>query len=79
VFKYSDPALDTLLDSARTETDTAKRKASYDKVQTMLACQGPAAFISYSQLYTAMRANVTGFEILANRSLASLANTSIAK
>ncbi len=79
VFKFSDPKLDTILDAARIETDQSKRKMAYNQVQTMLACQGPAAFISYSQLYTAMRTNVNGFEILANRSLATLANTSVSK
>lgn len=76
VFKYSNAELDGLLDSARIEGDAAKRKAAYGRVQTLLACDGPAAFMTYGQLFTAMRANVTGFDIIANRSLATLANTS---
>jgi peptide/nickel transport system substrate-binding protein len=74
VFKYSNPEVDRLLDSARADLTPASRKASYDKVQTLLACDGPAAFMTYGQLYTAMRQTVQGFDIIANRSLMSLAN-----
>jgi peptide/nickel transport system substrate-binding protein len=79
VFKYSNAELDALLDSARVENDKAKRKASYDRVQSLLSCDGPAAFMTYGQLFTAMRTNVQGFDIIANRSLATLANTSLAR
>ncbi len=73
VFKYSNPEVDRLLDGARVELDQAKRKAAYDQVQRLIACDGPAAFMTYGQLFTAMRQNVQGFEIIANRSLSSLA------
>jgi peptide/nickel transport system substrate-binding protein len=76
VFKYSNPELDGLLDSARIETDQAKRKASYNRIQT---CDGPVAFMTYGQLFTAMRSNVSGFDIVANRSLFSLATTTAPK
>jgi peptide/nickel transport system substrate-binding protein len=79
VFKYTSPEVDGLLDSARVELDQGKRKASYSKVQSLLACDGPAAFMTYGQLFTAMRSNVTGFDIVANRSLFSLATTTQAK
>ena len=79
VFKYSNAALDTLLDAARTQGTQAERKDSYNKIQTMLACDGPVAFMTYGQLFTATRANVQGFDIIANRSLVSLSNTSVAK
>ncbi len=75
VFKYTNAELDKLLDGARTETNQANRKASYDKVQSMLACDGPVAFMTYGQLFTAMRGNVTGFDIIANRSLVTLSTT----
>lgn len=78
VFKYSDLALDALLDKARLEPSQAARKAAYDLVQTKLACSGPAAFVAYGQLFTAMRTNVTGFDIIANRSLTTLGSTRIA-
>ncbi|WNJ91406.1 ABC transporter substrate-binding protein [Bosea sp. 685] len=75
VFKYSNPEIDGLLDAARIETDQAKRKASYNRVQSLLTCDGPAAFMTYGQLFTAMRTNVSGFDIVANRSLFSLSTT----
>ncbi|MGL4322882.1 MAG: ABC transporter substrate-binding protein [Beijerinckiaceae bacterium] len=79
VFKYSNAELDTLLDAARTQGTQAERKDSYNKIQTMLACDGPVAFMTYGQLFTATRANVQGFDIIANRSLVSLSSTSVAK
>jgi peptide/nickel transport system substrate-binding protein len=75
VFKYSNPDVDKLLDNARADVDAASRKTSYKLVQKLLACDGPAAFMTYGQLFTAMRDNVKGFDIIANRSLSSLANT----
>ncbi|MFT8246507.1 ABC transporter substrate-binding protein [Roseomonas sp. BN140053] len=77
VFKYSDPALDALLDRARTLGDQAARKAAYDEVQRRLACTGPVAHLAYPTLFTPARATLDGFEILANRSLASLRSASL--
>ncbi|MCX7342053.1 MAG: ABC transporter substrate-binding protein [Hyphomicrobiales bacterium] len=79
VFKYSNPAVDALLDSARVDLNQAGRKAAYGRVQSLLACDGPAAFMTYGQLFTASRQNVSGFDIIANRSLMSLANTTLAR
>jgi len=79
VFKYSNTELDGLLDGARTMQDPKARQEAYAKVQLMLACDGPIMHIAYGQLFTAMRANVNGFEIIANRSLSTLADTSVAK
>jgi peptide/nickel transport system substrate-binding protein len=79
VFKYANPEVDKLLDAARVESDQAKRKTAYDQVQKLLACDGPVAFMTYGQLFTAMRTNVQGFDVLANRSLVGLANTSLAR
>jgi peptide/nickel transport system substrate-binding protein len=79
VFKYANPEVDALLDSARIESNQAARKASYAKVQSLLSCDGPAAFMTYGQLFTAMRSNVQGFDIMANRSLLTLGSTSLAR
>lgn len=79
VFKYSNSEVDKLLDTARAELDQTVRKASYGKVQSLLSCDGPAAFMTYGQLFTATRTNVQGFDIIANRSLATLADTSLAR
>ncbi|MGJ3263275.1 MAG: ABC transporter substrate-binding protein [Salinarimonas sp.] len=76
VFKYSDPRVDELLDIGRTELDETARKAAYDELQGILACEGPVAHVAYGQLYTATREGLEGFEIIANRSLSTLANTS---
>jgi peptide/nickel transport system substrate-binding protein len=79
VFKYSNPEVDALLDKARANQDPASRKAQYAQVQKALACDGPIAHLAYGQLFTAMRSNVTGFEIMSNRSLSYLADTTAGK
>jgi len=76
VFKYSNAEIDTLLDRSRASLDPAARKADYAAVQKTLACQGPIVHLAYGQLFTALRQNVQGFEIVANRSLSYLADTS---
>jgi peptide/nickel transport system substrate-binding protein len=76
VFKYSNPEIDALLDKGRATMDPATRKADYTTVQKTLACSGPIVHLAYGQLFTAMRGNVQGFEIVANRSLSYLAETS---
>ena len=78
VFKYSDAAIDKALDEARTLQDPAKRKAIYDEVQAKLACTGPIASIAYGTLFSAARSELKGYEIMANRSLASLRDASLA-
>jgi peptide/nickel transport system substrate-binding protein len=75
VFKYADKEVDGLLDSARSEQNIEARRASYTKLQQIFACQGPAAFVAYGQLFTAERSSVQGFDIIATRSLATLATT----
>ena len=75
VFKYSDAAVDQLLDTEHSEQNTAARREGYARLQATLACQGPIAFLTYSQLFTAMRSDVTGFSIVPTRSLSSLATT----
>ncbi|CAN5293213.1 ABC transporter substrate-binding protein [soil metagenome] len=77
VFKYSDPAVDALLDGARSSQDKAKRKADYDKLQSMLACSGPIAHIAYATLFSATSDKLTGFRTLANRSLSTLKDASL--
>jgi peptide/nickel transport system substrate-binding protein len=79
VFKYSNPGVDKLLDEARSSVDAAARKAAYAQVQKILACEGPIAHLAYGQLFTALRGNVQGFDILANRSLSSLAGVAVSK
>jgi peptide/nickel transport system substrate-binding protein len=77
VFRYANPEIDTLLDRARATLDPAARRADYERVQRVLACEGPIVHIAYGQLFTALRSNVQGFGIMANRSLATLVETSL--
>ncbi|MBV8428838.1 MAG: ABC transporter substrate-binding protein, partial [Hyphomicrobiales bacterium] len=77
VFKYSDAAIDRDLDEARRLPDTASRKAIYDRLQMKLACSGPIAAIAYGTLFSAARADLKGFEIMASRSLVSLRDASL--
>jgi peptide/nickel transport system substrate-binding protein len=79
VFKYSNPEVDKLLDTARATTDAGQRRAMYADVQKALACKGPIAHLSYGQLFSAMRTNLTGYEIMANRSLSYLREASLAR
>jgi len=78
VFQYSDEEIDRLLDTGRSVTDPAERKAAYDEIQAILACTGPVAFLTYGQLFTAMADEVEGFDVIANRSLQALRSTSLA-
>jgi peptide/nickel transport system substrate-binding protein len=77
VFKYTNQRIDTLLDQARSTTDPAARRTAYAEVQKTLACEGPVAHLAYGQLFTALRQNVSGFEIMSNRSLTYLKDTSV--
>ncbi len=75
VFKYTNEKLDALLDKGRTQVSLAERKDAYDEAQRIIACDGPAIFVAYGQLFSAAGAGVQGFEIMANRSLGSLSQT----
>jgi len=79
VFQYSNEDVDSLLDTGRSTTDMAERQSAYGEVQSILACNGPAAFLTYGQLFTAMADEVEGFDIIANRSLQALRSTSLAQ
>ena len=76
VFKYTNARVDELLDKARATLDAGQRKAMYTEVQKTLACQGPIAHLTYGQLFSALRTNVQGYEIMANRSLSYLREAS---
>jgi peptide/nickel transport system substrate-binding protein len=77
VFKYSDPEIDRLLDSARASLDQATRKAAYDQVQRKLACTGPIAHLTYGTLFSAARDSLQGYEVMPNRSLVLLRETTL--
>ena len=79
VYKYSDVKLDGILAEARAKTDPATRKTLYDDAQRILACQGPAVHLAYGTLFTATRADVSGFTPSATRSLRGLRETMIGR
>jgi peptide/nickel transport system substrate-binding protein len=79
VYKYSNPEIDQALIKARATTDTAARKAIYDKVQTELACTGPVMHLAYGTLFSAVRDDVTGFAPMATRSLRTLRDAQLGK
>lgn len=77
VFKYSNPELDALLDKGRATLDKPARQAAYRDAQKILGCTGPAAHIAYPTLFSAVRGNLQGYDIYANRSLVSLGRASL--
>ena len=79
VFKYTNPALDKLLDEARTMQDKGKRQAAYKEAQNILACRGPISHLAYATLFTAVRNNVQGYELIATRSTRYLRETSVSR
>lgn len=69
VYKFSDPAVDQLLNQGRTTTDPAERVNIYDHLQKRLACTGPIAHIAYGTLFSAVSDDVQDFQQLPTRSL----------
>ena len=69
VFKFSDPAVDELLNRGRTTTDLAERVNIYDHLQKRLACTGPIAHVAYGTLFSAVSDKVSGFQQLPTRGL----------
>lgn len=69
VFKFSDPAVDQLLQLGRTTTAFADRVNIYDHLQKRLACTGPISHLAYGTLFSAVTDTVTGFQQLPTRGL----------
>jgi peptide/nickel transport system substrate-binding protein len=69
VFKFSDPAVDELLQLGRTTTEMADRLNIYDHLQKRLACTGPISHLAYGTLFSAVSDNVSGFQQLPTRGL----------
>jgi peptide/nickel transport system substrate-binding protein len=77
VFKYDNPALNALLDKGRSTTDQKARRAIYDEVQAMLACEGPIAHLAYGTLTAAVSGKLDGFAIHPMNRLTSLATATL--
>jgi oligopeptide transport system substrate-binding protein len=59
--KYSNPALDVVLDQARIERDVTKRIGLYQQAEQMIIQDAPALFISHSVSYMLVKPYVKGF------------------
>ena len=77
VFKYSNPAVDTLLTAGQQATDFATRQGIYAELQRALACDGPIAHVAYATLFTALADDVVGFEQMPTRGLRYLRNVTL--
>jgi oligopeptide transport system substrate-binding protein len=58
---YSNPALDALLNQARTDQDVAKRIQLYQQAEQILVQDAPALFISHPLSYMLVKPYVKGF------------------
>ena len=56
-----------------------RSKAAYTQAQQILACRGPISHLAYATLFTAVRNNVQGYELIATRSTRYLRETSLAR
>ncbi len=70
---YSNPELDKLLSAARAETDFAKRAASYEKVQQLVATEQPYVFLWHEEIFAVVNKKVSGFEVYADGRYGALA------
>lgn len=59
--KFCDPAVDKLLNDARAESDTAKRRAMYDQVLTAMQDQRPIVYLFYLPWTFGVQKKVEGF------------------
>ena len=58
---YSNPALDAILDQARTEQDVTKRIQLYQQAEQIIVQDAPALFISHDVTYSLVKPYVKGF------------------
>ena len=59
--KYSNPALDAILDQARVEQDVTKRIQLYQQAEQMIVRDAPALFITHDISYVLVKPYVKGF------------------
>jgi peptide/nickel transport system substrate-binding protein len=64
--KYSSPVMDTLLDNARLETDTAKRRALYGQIAVLGQTDLPISYIYTTRYFNGLSAKVRGFKPVAD-------------
>jgi oligopeptide transport system substrate-binding protein len=62
--KYANPELDTLLEAASVEPDTAKRLQMYSQAEKIIVNDAPAIFIDHSKSYVLVKPYLKGFDPL---------------
>jgi peptide/nickel transport system substrate-binding protein len=62
--KYCDPALDTVLDRARTVTSPAERKALYEQVAAKWLAEGSVLYLYHRALLFAHSTRLEGFRVM---------------
>jgi peptide/nickel transport system substrate-binding protein len=60
---WTSPKLDELIEKARAERDTTKRKAIYADAERLLQDEGPVVIAFFRPMLSALRESVRGFEI----------------
>lgn len=78
-FLFKDAEVDKFLDQGRQQTKPADRKATYDKLQTLLTEKAPAIFFYCPNENQVLSPKVSGFKIVGNGSLYYLTYTKITK
>jgi oligopeptide transport system substrate-binding protein len=58
---YSNPALDSLLESARTETDVAKRMEMYQQAEDIIVADVPVLFTAHALSYVLIKPYIQGY------------------
>ena len=64
VFKYTNPELDALLDQRAHHARRGQRAGDVQRGAAHPRLPGPIAHLAYGQLFTAVRANVQGYEMM---------------
>ena len=78
-FLFKDAEVDKYLDQGRTQTKTAERKATYDKLQALLTDKAPAVFLYCPNENQVLSKKVSGFKIVGNGSLYYLTYAKVAR
>lgn len=75
--KYSNPALDTLLEKGRQQIDPAQRKVIYNEVQKILSEDLPYLMLWHEDNFVVKKRNIQNYEIYADGRMQSLINVKI--
>ncbi len=78
-FHYHNANVDELLLAARSEFNTDKRKAMYDRVQTLLLEDAPSAYLNYYVNVDALSSKVKGYQMHPNEQSFRLESVEVLK